>query len=260
MTTASEEVLLGTNTWVLRVISWQQSIHGVNKSHSGEYIGEHRLDLKCRMERGLLQGDLLVGEDPTENLANLDFAIQLRGAQKIFSTFGKDATEDDENATGALLYYPPIPPPESLAGLPSRHIEESKTGSVTGSVWFDDPALWEIARSLPALSDREVYLSVTIRAAATPKPGLLVYERQEYGPTTYRWSGQYGLIVRGVSLINRAAKKPELEIPAEPEQTRDIEISTAIHRATETLNKTIVRMGIYLLIVLVAILFQLYLH
>jgi hypothetical protein len=187
MTTRLEEVLLGTDTWVLRVMSWQQSIHGVNKSYSGDYpIGEHRLDLKCRMERGLLQGDLLVGENPTENLASLDFAIQLRGAQKIFSAWqAKDTTEDDENATGALLYNPPIPS-ESLAGLSSRAIEESKTGSVTGWAFFDDPALWEIARSLPVLSDREVYLSVTMRAAATPKPGLLVYERQGYGSPKYR--------------------------------------------------------------------------
>jgi hypothetical protein len=257
MTTAFEEVLLGTNTWALRVISWQQSIYGVNKSNSGEYIGEHRLDLKCRMERRLLQGDLLVGENPTENLASLDFEIQLRGAQKIFSAFGKDATEDDENATGALPYHPPIPP-EDLAGLSSRHIEDSKMGSVTGSVFFDDSALWEIGRSLPVLSDREVYLSVTIRATATPKPGLLVYEKHEYGPTTYRWSGQYALIVRDVALINREAKKPEFESPAEPEQTQGIEIATAIHRAAETVNKSIVRMGICLLIVLAFILLELW--
>jgi hypothetical protein len=210
MTTAMEEVLLGTNTWVLRVMSWEQSVHGVNKADSGDYpIGEHRLDLKCRMERGLLQGDLLVGENPTENLASLDFIIQLRGAKKLFSALqAKDATEDEENATGALLYHPPIAP-EKLTGLSSRIIEESKIGSVTGWAFFDEPALWEIARSLPVLSGREVDLSVTVRATATPKPGLLVYEKHEYAPPTYRWSGQYGLVVRDVALINREAKKPE---------------------------------------------------
>jgi hypothetical protein len=99
---------------------------------------------------------------------------------------------------------------------------------VTGWAFFDDPALWEIARSLPVLSDREVYLSVTMRAAATPKPGLLVYERQGYGSLKYRWSGQHALIVRDIALINREAKKPEFESPAEPEQTRGVEISTSI--------------------------------
>jgi hypothetical protein len=59
-------------------------------------------------------------------------------------------------------------------------------------------------------------------------------------------------------LINREAKKPEFESPAEPEQTRSIEIATAIDRAAKTLNKSIVQMGIYLLIVLAAILFELW--
>jgi len=238
MPTAIEEVLLGTDTWVLRVISWQQSVHGVNKSGLGDYpIGEHRIDLKCRLQRGLLQGDLLVGEEPTENLASLDFTIQLQGAQKIFSALqGKDTTQVEDNAMGGLLYHPPIPG-ESLAGLPSRLIEESKTGSVTGWAFFDDPALSDIVRSLPMLSNREVYLSVTIRAAATPKPGLLVQD---------------------VALINKEAEKPEFDSPAEPEQPPGIEVSRAIDRATETLNNSIVRMGIYILIVLGAILIELW--
>jgi len=233
MPTAIEEVLLGTDTWVLRVISWQQSVHGVNKSGLGDYpIGEHRIDLKCRLQRGLLQGDLLVGEEPTENLASLDFTIQLQGAQKIFSALqGKDTTQVEDNAMGGLLYHPPIPG-ESLAGLPSRLIEESKTGSVTGWAFFDDPALSDIVRSLPMLSNREVYLSVTIRAAATPKPGLLVYEKQERGTTTYRWSGQHWLVIQDVALINKEAEKPEFDSPAEPEQPPGIEVSRAIDRAT----------------------------
>jgi hypothetical protein len=48
-------------------------------------VGEHRIDLRCKLERGLLQGDLFVGENPTEHLIDLDFTIQLRGARKIFS-------------------------------------------------------------------------------------------------------------------------------------------------------------------------------
>jgi len=259
MTAALEELLLGTDTWLLRVMSWQQSVHGVNKAGSDDYpIGEHRLDLKCRMERGLLQGDLLVGEDPTENLASLDFTIQLRGAQKIFSALeGKHTTEDDVKSTGALVYDPAIPA-ENLTGLSARNIEESKTGSVRGWAFFDDPALWEIARSLPMLSAREVYLSLTIRAAASSKPGLLVYEKQGYGATTYRWSGQHGLVVQDVALMNRKAQTPVFESPAEPEQAPGMEVSTAIDRATETLNKSIVRMGIYILILLGAILLELW--
>lgn len=282
MTTTGEKllhILLDTDTWVLRVISWQQSVHGVNKSGSGDYpIGEHRIDLKCRMERGLLQGDLLVGEDPSENLAGLDFTIQLRGAQKIFSALeGKDTTEDDEHATGLLRYDPPIPA-ENLAGLSTRIIEESKTGSVTGWALFDDGALWEVARSLPLLSDRRVYLSLTLRAAAAPEPGSLVYERHEDLPTTYRWPGKHGLVIQDIALFNTEAEKPASETPTEPEdpsgfeeaerpasetptepeEPSEFEITKAIERAAETLNKSIVRMSIYILILLGAILLELW--
>lgn len=99
---------------------------------------------------------------------------------------------------------------------------------------------------------------MTIRAAATPKPGLLVYEKQERGTTTYRWSGQHWLVIQDVALINKEAEKPEFDSPAEPEQPPGIEVSRAIDRATETLNNSIVRMGIYILIVLGAILIELW--
>ena len=76
MITATEETLLGTHTLALKVASWHQSIHAVNKSGSGDYpVGEHRIDLRCKLERGLLQGDLLVGENPTEHSNNRDFTI-----------------------------------------------------------------------------------------------------------------------------------------------------------------------------------------
>ena len=84
--TATEETLLSTETLALKGAFWHQSIYAVKKSGSGDYpVGEHRIDLRCKLERGLLQGDLLVGENPTEHLNNLDFTIQLRGARKIFS-------------------------------------------------------------------------------------------------------------------------------------------------------------------------------
>ena len=165
--TETEKVLLGTDTWFLKVLSWQQSVHGVNKPGSGDHSGENWVDLKCLMERGLLQGDLLVGENLTENLADLPFTIQLRAAGRPFSRMNeKETTEDDETSMGFLVYYPPIPA-EHLSGLPIRHIEESKTGTISGWVFFDDVALWKIIRSLSMPMQRaSFFLSVTIPATA----------------------------------------------------------------------------------------------
>ena len=70
-----------------------------------------------------------------------------------------------------------------------------KSGSVTGWAFFDDDALWEIARLFPIQPQREIYLSITARAAATPKPGLLIYEKQENLSTTYRWTGEQALVI-----------------------------------------------------------------
>lgn len=194
--TATEETLLGTETLALEGAFWHQSIHAVKKSGSGDYpVGEHRIDLRCKLERGLLQGDLLVGENPTEHLNNLDFTIQLRGARKIFSALEtQDTTEDKKSAMGFLLYHSPILP-KALRDYPPGIAEELKSGSVTGWAFFDDDALWEIARLLPIQPQREIYLSITARAAATPKPGLLIYEKQENLSTTYRWTGEQALVI-----------------------------------------------------------------
>jgi hypothetical protein len=70
----------------------------------------------------------------------------------------------------------------------------------------------------------------------------LIYEKQENLSTTYRWTGKQALVIQDVALLNRNAERP----------------SKAIDRATQTLNKSIVRMGIYILILLGAILLELW--
>lgn len=250
MTSAFEEVLLSTVTWLLKVVSWREAVHAVNKSGSENCLtGEHRIDLKCRMVRSLLQGDVLVGEDLTENLAALDFIIQLRGAPRMFAAMNQP-TEDDDKATGALVYYPPTPAERA-------HDGKSEAGSVTGSAFFDNAALWEIARSLSMLAERELYLIITMRAAATPKPGQLIYEIQDDRSTTYRWSGKYELILHDVALQNRPAEKRGERV-AEPEKPLAVQISEAIERSVEVLKGNISHMGVYVLILLGAILITLW--
>ncbi len=165
------DLLLGDKPLDLKVVSWQQSIHAVNKSGNGDYpIGEHRIELRCNLQQTLSQGDILVGEDPIESLSNLDFKIQLRGARKIFATLEtKTLSEEENNASGCLIYHSPIPP-ENLSGLSSRVIDESKTGSITGWAFFDDNFLWEISRLLTTQPEKEVHLWVTAKAARTPTP------------------------------------------------------------------------------------------
>jgi hypothetical protein len=263
--TASEQALLDTETWALRVISWKQWVHGLSKSsYEHNPLGEHRIDLQCRMERGLLRGDLLVGEDPVENLGDLNFKIQLRSAQRIFSEFeAKDITVNEKIATGFLVYQSPIPA-EDLAGLPSRIIEESKTGSVTGWAFFPDAGLWEIARSLAVLPEREMHLSLTLRAAAGPEPGLLVYERQGHRPAAYRWSGKHWLIVHEIAFLNRPIEEPVLKNSMERKDEAS-EILEAIDRAAETLNRSVLgisrgiaQIGVLVLVLLAAIMFGLW--
>ena len=156
--------------------------------------------------------------------------------------------EDDENATGALVYYPPIPAKHSYDG-------RSSAGSVMGVAFFDKAALWEIGRSLSMLAEREIFLITTLRASATPNPGQLIYETQANRSTTYRWPGKHGLILYDVAFQNRAAEKKD---EPEPEKPLAVQVSETIERAMGSLRSNITQIGICILILLGAILITLW--
>jgi hypothetical protein len=242
----------------LRMISWQDSIHGVNKSGKGDYpIGEHRIGIHCKLQRTLLQGDMLVGENPTENLIDLDFTLQLRDARRVFSALErKETSEDEEHTTGFLIYHPPIPP-ANLTGLSSRVTEESKTGSVTGWALFDEDVLWQISSLITSQSEHEIHVWITVKAAETPKPGLLTYEIHSHRPAIYRWSGKEALVLRDVAMVTTNRAKTASE-DSETDEDKPNGILLAIKHAAESINKNIIRMVIFILVIHGAILLELW--
>jgi hypothetical protein len=85
--------------------------------------------------------DYVVGENPVEDLTSLDFSIEIRSGEKFYADFAAshpDAQDPARTLTndfaGFLEYHSPIL--SSLDGLPSREIEQAKSGSITGYVIF----------------------------------------------------------------------------------------------------------------------------
>jgi hypothetical protein len=235
-------VLFGSSTIVLEIMSWKQSVHGVNKSGISDLpIGEHRIDLDCVLPSSLLAPEWMVGDNPTERLTGLRFKIHLRGAQKVFAGINTEtASEDSKNITGLLLYHPPIPP-ESLAGLSTDIIEESKTGSITGWGLFDDDTLWKISHLLTTRSVGHMELWVTFRATRAPTAGTMTYETREFRPMTYRWAGKDALALWDVAVVTRSPEKtePDPDFDATPEN----EIVAAIRAAKESFTRTVLKVG-----------------
>lgn len=228
------DTLIRDKTLHLKVLSWQQSVHGVCKSDDGEYpVGQHRISLRCRYFDQLRRSDVLVGVQ--RNLSDLDFNIQLCSANQIFEGSGALASatagSQDGLAVGGIVYH---------------------GSEVTGAAFFNDNTLWQISRLLTTQVERGVHLLVTVNAATAPTPGWLTYQSET---ETYRWLGEKGLVVRDVSIVTEEMPP---EVPIDPDEHHRENISAAIADAKNALVKTATRMGAYILAMLGAILVELW--
>ena len=237
-------MLFGERTLHLKITEWEESIHGVNKSGRGDYpLGDNRIRIGCKLQH-TLSGDILVGENPIESLVNCDFTVQLRGVSKLFAALeAKDIFERRRTRGGTSCL--------------SRSPPETKTGSVTGWAFFEDDVLWRLSSLLIQQPENEIHVQMTVKAAATPKSGLLTYEMQSNQATTYRWSGKEALVLRDVAITTSKLAKAALA-DLETDEDKPNEILSAIEHAVESTNKNITRMVIFIMAMLGAILLELW--
>ncbi len=187
------DVLLGSKTFDLRVISWRQFLHGVSRGADRQHPDDYRIELQCRLHQSLLEGAVIVGENPmeTESVGDIEFSLELRSAQRVFYDFDKANPDSDEgkNAVGILMYNAPISP-DGLAGLPSSVIEKSKTSSITGWIYYGERSLAEISRLLMVEPRPDIQIWITVKAASKSTPLSLTYEKKMYHPASYRWDAK----------------------------------------------------------------------
>jgi hypothetical protein len=261
---AITDVLLGSKTLDLRVVSWRQILHGVSRGASRQHPDDHRIELQCRLHQSLLEGAIIVGENPTESesLGDIEFSLELRSAQRVFSEFDEKNPDSDtgKNAVGILMYNAPISP-DSLAGLPSRVIEKSKTGSINGWIFYGDRSLAEISRLLMAEPRQEIHIWTTVKATSKATPLSLTYETKTYHPTSYRWDAKNNpLEVTEARVVVTTAAEPA-EGSATPEPIVRAPVSTvseAITDSIRSLDTKVGRLGWTIVVLLGALLIELW--
>jgi hypothetical protein len=264
---ATMDVLLGNKILDLRVVSSRQIFHGASRNMDRESLHDHRVELKCNVQRTLSDNGVVVGDHPEEILEDLEFSIELRSAQKIFGELDAKRVEEVMDARGFLQYHPPIPP-EQLAGLPPSVIEESKKGSVTGWVFFGNETMRDVARLLVTEPHQEIHLAVTVSATRSPTQSSLTYETKEYHPTRYRWHAhKEWLVVKEARIVaipraaTAAQDAPNATAEDAPNATAEPSIqivSQKISDALDTLNSNFRTLQYTLLIGFILILFELW--
>jgi hypothetical protein len=93
----------------LKVVSWRLFFHRANREQSDDHV----VEVRCRLERRLLGGRIIIVGTPNEDLADLKISIEIRSPQ-------------DKTTGGWLRYYPPISSADGVV--------DEKTGS--GWVYF----------------------------------------------------------------------------------------------------------------------------
>jgi hypothetical protein len=74
---ATIDVLLGSKTFDLRVISWRQFLHGVSRGANRQHPDDHRIELRCRFHKSFFEDAIVVGENPAEaaSLGDIEFSL-----------------------------------------------------------------------------------------------------------------------------------------------------------------------------------------
>jgi hypothetical protein len=134
-TEALHHLLRGT-TLNLRVVSWRLFFHGTSREQSDDLI----IEVRCRLERGLLAGRIIVGAEK-EDLNDLKISIEIRSPQ-------------EKSAEGWLRYYPPISSGDGVV--------DEKTGSVMGRILFGNDTIREISRLLTLQNAPDLSIGVTV--------------------------------------------------------------------------------------------------
>jgi hypothetical protein len=261
---AITDVLLGSKTFDLRVISWRQFLHGVSRGADRQHPDDHRIELQCRLHQSVLEGAIIVGENSTESesLGDIEFSLEIRSAQRVFSEFDEKNPDSDEgkNTVGILMYNAPISS-GSLAGLPSSVIEKSKTGSISGWIFHGDSSLAEISRLLMVEPRPEIHIWTTVKAASKATPLSLTYETKMYHPTSYRWEAKNNpLEVTEARVVVTTATVPTKDsaIPEPIVGSSASTVSEAIADSIRSLDTKVGRLGLTIVVLLGAILIELW--
>jgi hypothetical protein len=252
-------MLLGNPAIVLKIMSWKQSVHGVNKSGTGDFrVGEHRIHVNCVLPPPSWEESVwLVGNGSSrQKMTDLTFDIELIGAQKIFAKMDtKTASEDSEKIVGLLTYYPPTArkdlPPQSSTEM----IEQAEAGSISGWALFDEDTLWRVSHLLTTQPAGEIELWLTVRARGAPTEGAVTFEKpKEFHPLVFHWTGNEGLPIWNVAIVTKSPEKTESEADKPPQN----EIVTAIRETTDSFISIFQKIGIGIALLLGLLLIELW--
>ena len=217
---ALHHLLRGT-TLNLKVVSWRLFFHGTSREQSDDLI----IEVRCRLERGLLAGRIIVGAE-NEDLSDLKISIEIRSAQ---------------SAPGWLRYNPPISSGDGVV--------DEKTGSVDGCVFFGNDTMREIARLLTLQPAPDIRIGVTVNL---DRETSQMYSDLKWDGEELLEIAEAVMVVANVPVIT--PPKPDVEEPP------ILVIARAIQNSVDKLNTRVGNLAILLTIAFVCILIELWRH
>jgi hypothetical protein len=208
----------------LKVVSWRLFFHRANREQSDDHV----IEVRCRLDQPLLAGRIIVGT-PSENLDSLRISIEICS---------------DQSAPGWLRYNPPISSGDGVV--------DEKTGSVDGCVFFGNDTMREISRLLTLQPAPDIRFGVTV--------SLDRETSQMYSDR--RWDGKELLEIEEAVIV--AANAPVHAPALEPQSEESpMLIARAIADSVEkltTLNTRIVNVSLFVAVIVVCILIELWRH
>ena len=199
-----DDVFYGNKTLELKVVAWRQFLHGASRANKG-CIDDHRIELHCRLQHALQEGEITIGESELENLRDANCLIEIRSAQKVFADFESEnpGSEDGKDVQGVLHYSDAANSTDHFIAPPRGAHDASQT--IKGWIYFGVDTVREISRLLTLQPEYEIHIGITVKATAAPTPNSLTYKPSGHHRITYHWDAREWLgITKAVLIVGKA--------------------------------------------------------